>query len=136
MERVINMMKTGILLADTALFFGGLGCCLLVLSLVLFLIKRQDYYGLVSSYREKYTLPGPCAFYYTMGFFGVFPLLRFFIKLSQRKKIRFISLNDPGYAFFDDKKHQIHSWMKIYSLLWFAATACYILFAVFGLLLP
>ena len=122
-------------LADTSLFFGGLGCCLLLLSLVIYLFNRQDYYNLVSSYREKNTLPGPCAFYYMTGFFGVFPLLQFFIKLSKKKKIKFVARTDPGYDFFDEEKNKIHTWMKIYSFLWFAATVCYILFAVSGLLL-
>lgn len=44
--------------------------------------------------------------------------------------------NDPAYNFFDDKKIKIHTWMKIYSFLWFSGTACYILFFIFGLLLP
>jgi hypothetical protein len=123
-------------LADTSLFFGGLGCCLLILSLILYSFKRQDYYNLVSSYREKNKLPGPCTFYYMTGFFGVFPVLRFFIKLSRKKKMNFMPRNDPGYDFFDDQNHKIRTWMTVYTFLWFAATACYVLFAVFGLLLP
>ncbi len=129
-------MITNKLLAGTSLFFGGFGCCLLLLSLIIYAFKRHDYYKLVSSYRENYKLPGPCVFFYMTGFFGVFPVLRFFIKLSHRKKINFMAHNDPGYAFFDDKSIRIHTWMKVYSFLWFAATACYLLFVFFGLLLP
>ncbi|WEF26645.1 hypothetical protein PYR66_15110 [Klebsiella aerogenes] len=129
-------MITNKLLADTSLFFGGLGCFLLALSLIIYAFKRQDYIKLVSTYREKYELPGPCHFYYMTGFFGVFPLLRFFMKLKQQKKISFIARNDPAYTFFRDKNIKIHPWMKIYSFLWFAATVCYVLFAIFGLLLP
>ncbi|EXU77071.1 membrane protein [Erwinia mallotivora] len=129
-------MITNKLLAGTSLFFGWLGCCLIILSLVIYLFKRQDYYKLVSSYREKYNLPGPCVFYYMTGFFGVFSVLRFFIKLSHGKKISFLHNQDPGYAFFDDKSITISTWMKVYSFLWFAAAACYLLFAFFGLLLP
>jgi len=129
-------MITNKLLAGTSLFFGGLGCGLLILSLIMYLIKRQDYYNLVSSYREKYNFPGPCSFYYTTGFFGVFPVLRFFIKLSRRQKISYLAINDSGYDFFENNKQKISPWMKIYSFFWFAATSCYILFAIFGLLLP
>lgn len=124
------------ILAGASLLFGGMGCLLLILSLIIYSVKRHDYYALVSSYRETYKFPGPCAFYYTTGFFGVFPVLRFFIKLSHKKKINFMPCDDPGYNFFDDTNHEIGTWMKIYTALWFAATGCYILFAVLGLLLP
>jgi len=70
------------------------------------------------------------------GFFGAFPVIRFFIKLSKKKKMSYINLNDPAYSFFDGEKMKIRKWMRLYSLLWFTATACYVLFAIFGLLLP
>ena len=129
-------MITNKLLANTSLFFGALGCALLILSLVVYIVKREEYTNLVSSYRERYKLPAPCAFLYMTGFFGSFPVIRFFIKLSQRKKINYIDINDPGYAFFDDSGMKLHMWMRLYSFLWLTATACYVLFAILGLLLP
>ncbi|AXF76424.1 hypothetical protein AV903_10775 [Erwinia tracheiphila] len=123
-------------IATTALFFLMLGSSMLIISLIIYAFKRQDYQELVSSYREKYSFLGPCVFFYMTGFFGVFSVLRFFIKLSHGKKINFMHRHDPGYAFFDNKNIRIHNWMKVYSFLWFTATACYVLFAVFGLLLP
>lgn len=129
-------MITNNILAGSSLFFGALGCVLLIVSLVVYIFKRQDYTNLVSSYQERYKLPAPCTFYYMTGFFGAFPVIRFFIKLSKKKKMSYINLNDPAYSFFDDEKMKIRKWMRLYSFLWFTATACYVLFAIFGLLLP
>ncbi|CAH6260167.1 hypothetical protein [Pantoea agglomerans] len=124
------------LLAGTSLFFGLLGSGLVFFSFFVYAAKRKDYYKLISSYSNKYKFPAPCSFYHSVGFFGAFPVIRFFIKLSQRKKIFLMDSNDPAYSFFDDKNIKIHSWMRFFSGLWFAATACLIIFAFIGLLLP
>lgn len=129
-------MITAKLLASTSLFFGLLGSGLIFFSFLVYVAKRKDYYKLISSYSMKYKFPAPCSFYYMVGFFGAFPVIRFFIKLSQRKKIFLMDINDPAYAFFDDENIKIPRWMKLFSALWFAATACFIVFAFIGLLLP
>ena len=129
-------MITNKILAGSSLFFGALGCVLLIVSLVVYIFKRQDYTNLVSSYQERYKLPAPCTFYYMAGCFGAFPVIRFFIKLSKKKKMSYINLNDPAYSFFDGEKMKIRKWLRLYSLLWSTATACYVLFVFFGLLFP
>ncbi|WP_261641421.1 hypothetical protein [Erwinia mallotivora] len=129
-------MVTYRLLAYASLFFGLLGSGLIFLSFLVYAVKRKDYYKLISSYVEKYEFPAPCSFHHMMGFFGAFPVVRFFIKLSQKKKIFFMDRNNPAYAFFDDKDMKISSWMRFFSALWLIATICLILFAFFGLLLP
>lgn len=129
-------MITDKLLASTSLFFGLLGSGLIFFSFLVYVAKRKGYYKLISSYSMKYEFPSPCSFYYMVGFFGAFPVIRFFIKLSQRKKIFLMDINDPAYAFFDDKNIKIPRWMKLFSALWFAATTCFIVFAIIGLLLP
>lgn len=129
-------MITNKILAHAALFLGLAGSGLIFISFLIYAVKRQDYYKLVSSYTKKYTFPAPYSFYHMVGFFGAFPVIRFFIKLSQRKKVFFMDRNDPAYSFFDDNQIQIHTWMRLFSFLWLAATACLITFAFFGLLLP
>ncbi|WP_394516140.1 hypothetical protein E7738_04540 [Pantoea sp. SGAir0430] len=129
-------MITDKLLASTSLFFGLLGSGLIIFSFLVYVAKRKGYHKLISSYSMKYKFPSPCSFYYMVGFFGAFPVIRFFIKLSQRKKIFLMDINDPAYAFFDDKNIKIPRWMKLFSALWFAATTCFIVFAIIGLLLP
>ncbi|WP_158783340.1 hypothetical protein [Pantoea sp. BAV 3049] len=123
-------------LATLALFFLMLGSSMLIISLLIYAVKRREYYKLVTSYTEKYIFPPPCSFWHMMGFFGAFPVLHFFIKLKKGKKIFFMDRNDPAYTFFDNKDIVIHTWMKFFSFLWMAATVCYLLFAFFGLLLP
>ena len=129
-------MITDKLLASTSLFFGLLGSGLIFFSFLVYVAQRKGYYKLISSYSMKYKFPSPCSFYYMVVFFGSFPVIRFFIKLSQRKKIFLMDINDPAYAFFDDKNIKISRWMKLFSALWFAATTCFIVFAFIGLLLP
>lgn len=129
-------MVTDKLLASTSLFFGLLGSGLIFFSFLVYAAKRKDYYKLISSYTLKYKFPAPCSFYHMVGFFGAFPVIRFFIKLSHRKRIFFMDINDPAYAFFDDENIKIHPWMNLFSGLWFAATTCLIVFAFIGLLLP
>ena len=123
-------------LAHAALFFGLTGSGFIFISFLIYVVKRQDYYKLVSSYTDKYGFPAPCSFYHMVGFFGAFPVIRFFIKLSQKKKIFFLERNALAYSFFDDNQTQIHTWMRFFYFLWLAATACLIIFAFFGLLLP
>ncbi|MCX8967385.1 hypothetical protein EHW66_21190 [Erwinia psidii] len=129
-------MVTDKILAGTSLFFGLLGSGLIFLSFFIYAFKRRDYYKLVSSYKSKYEFPAPCSFYHMVGFFGAFPVIRFFIKLSRKKNIFFMRHDDPGYAFFEDENIKIHPWMRFFSALWLTATACLIIFAFFGLLLP
>lgn len=79
-------MITNKILAHAALFFGLAASGLIFISFLIYAVKRQDYYKLVSSYTKKYTFPAPYSFYHMVGFFGAFPVIRFFIKSSQRKK--------------------------------------------------
>lgn len=124
------------MLAHAALFFGLAGSGLIFLSFLIHVVKRQDYYKLVSSYTNKYDFPAPYSFYHMVGFFGAFPVIRFFIKLSQKKKMYFLDHSNPAYYFFDDNRLKIHSWMRLFTFLWLTATACLVFFAFFGLLLP
>lgn len=129
-------MITNKLLATVALCCGWTGCALLFLSFIIYAVKRQDYYQLVADYKEKHLLPGPCVFYTTLGFFGAFQTIRFFIKLSKKQRISFLRRDDAGYTFFDDKNSKIAQWMRVFVFLWYMATVCYILAACFVLLLP
>ncbi|MFC0139381.1 hypothetical protein ACFFJN_04280, partial [Erwinia mallotivora] len=69
------------LLARTGLFLGLFASGLIFLSFFLYLPNKNNYENLVSLFKEKYTFPAPNSFNYMMGFFGVFQVSRFFIKL-------------------------------------------------------
>lgn len=122
-------------LALSGLFFGLLGSGLLGVSFLLYVVNKKDYYKLISSYRKMHVFPAPHSFFYMLGFFGAFPVIRFFIKLSKKKKIVLIKHDNAAYSFFDDRQYKINPWMIVFSFLWLATTVCYLLFALCGLLL-
>lgn len=129
-------MVTNKLLASTSLFFVLLGRGLIFFCFLSMLHEEKNITKIIHAYSLKYNFPAPCSFYHMVGFFGAFPVIRFFIKLSQKKKIFLIDINDPAYAFFNDRNIKIPPWMNLFSALWFAATICLIVFAFIGLLLP
>lgn len=77
------------ILAKAGLFIGLFGIMLIFISFLIYLANKKSYGNLVSLFKEKYSFPAPSSFYHMMVFFGLFPVSRFFNKLSKK---RFISL--------------------------------------------
>ena len=77
------------ILAKAGLFIGLFSTMLIFISFLIYLANKKSYGNLVSLFKEKYSFPAPSSFYHMMGFFGLFPVSRFFNKLSKK---RFVSL--------------------------------------------
>ncbi|AUX73171.1 hypothetical protein [Erwinia pyrifoliae] len=115
------------ILAKAGLFFGLFASTLIFVSFFLYLANKSSYENLVSLFKEKYTFPAPSSFNHMVGFFGVFPVSRFFIKLSKKKKIFLLQQNDPAYNFFEENDLKIQPWMRYLSAMWMTATAFYLI---------
>ncbi|MGK6325719.1 hypothetical protein ACMGEE_01275 [Erwinia sp. DT-104] len=115
------------ILSRTGLFSGLFASGLIFLSFFLYLANKNNYENLVSLFKEKYTFPAPNSFNHMTGFFGVFPMSRFFIKLSKKKKIFLLKQNDPAYSFFEENRLEIQPWMKYLSAMWMTATVLYLI---------
>lgn len=115
------------LLARAGLFFGLFASALIFLSFFLYLANKNNYDKLVTLFKEKYTFPAPNSFNHRMGFFGVFQVSRFFIKLSKKRKIFLLKQNNPAYAFFEENDLKIQPWMKWLSTMWITATVLYLI---------
>lgn len=118
------------------LFFALSGCAMIFLSFIIYAVKRQNYYDLISLYKKSFRFPAPSSFHHMLGFFGAFTVIRFFIKLSNKNKIFFMKNDDPAYSFFDDAAIKVQTWMRIYSYLWITATVFFIFSAILALFLP
>lgn len=59
---------------------------MILLSLIVYLLKREEYYYLIARYKEKYLFPAPASFHHMTGFFGAVIVIRFFIRLSHKKE--------------------------------------------------
>ncbi|WP_314418575.1 hypothetical protein [Pseudescherichia vulneris] len=122
-------------LARLGLFLGLFGSILIFISFLIYLANKKSYENLVSLFKEKYTFPAPSSFYHMVGFFGVFPVSRFFIKLSKNKKISFLKQSDPAYSFFEENDLKIQPWMNYLSYMWITATVAYLISAIAGVIL-
>lgn len=123
------------ILAKTGLFIGLFGSLLIFISFLVYLANKKSYDNLISLFKEKYTFPAPSSFYHMVGFFGVFPVSRFFIKLSKKKKISFLNQSDPAYSFFEENDLKIQPWMNYLSCIWITATVAYLVSAIAGVIL-
>ena len=123
------------ILAGAGLLIGLFGSLLIFISFLVYLANKKSYNNLISLFKEKYTFPAPSSFYHMVGFFGVFPVSRFFIKLSKKKKISFLKKNDPAYSFFEENDLKIQPWMYYLSCIWITATVAYLVSAIAGIIL-
>lgn len=123
------------ILAGAGLFIGLFGSLLIFICFLVYLANKKSYANLVSLFKEKYTFPAPSSFYHMVGFFGVFPVSRFFIKLSKKKKISFLKQSDPAYSFFEENDLKIQPWMNYLSCIWITATVAYLVSAIAGIIL-
>ena len=123
------------ILAKTGLFIGLSGFLLIFICFLVYQANKKSYEDLVSLFKEKYTFPAPSSFYHLVGFFGVFPVSRFFIKLSKKKKISFFKQSDPAYSFFEENDLKIQPWMYYLSCIWIAATVAYLISALAAVIL-
>ncbi|CBJ44951.1 hypothetical protein [Erwinia amylovora] len=123
------------ILAKVGLFFGLFASTLIFVSFFLYLANKSSYENLVSLFKEKYTFPAPSSFYHMVGFFGVFPVSRFFIKLSKKKKIFLLKQDDPAYNFFEENDLKIQPWMKYLSAMWMTGTVLYLISALAAVIL-
>ncbi|MCT2386661.1 hypothetical protein [Erwinia pyrifoliae] len=121
--------------AKVGFFLGLVACALIFLSFFLYLPNRNSYENLVSLFKRKYTFPAPSSFYHMVGFFGVFPVSRFFIKLSNKKKIFLLKQDDPAYNFFEENNLKIQPWMKYLSAMWMTGTVLYLISALAAIIL-
>lgn len=123
------------ILAKVGLFFGLFASTLIFVSFFLYLANKDSYENLVSLFKEKYTFPAPSSFNHMVGFFGVFPVSSFFIKLSKKKKIFLLQQNDPAYNFFEENDLKIQPWMKYLSAMWMTGTVLYLISALAAVIL-
>lgn len=123
------------ILAKAGLFIGLFGSILIFISFLIYLANKKNYENLVSLFKEKYTFPAPSSFYHMVGFFGVFPVSIFFIKLSKKKKISFLKQSDPTYSFFEENDLKIQPWMNYLSCMWITATVAYLISAIAAVIL-
>ncbi|WP_240152709.1 hypothetical protein [Erwinia amylovora] len=123
------------IVAKVGFFLGLVACALVFLSFFLYLANKSSYENLVSRFKEKYTFPAPSSFYHMVGFFGVFPVSRFFIKLSKKKKIFLLKQDDPAYNFFEENDLKIQPWMKYLSAMWMTGTVLYLISALAAVIL-
>lgn len=123
------------ILAGAGLLIGLFGSLLIFICFLVYLANKKSYDNLVSLFKEKYIFPAPSSFYHMVGFFGVFPVSRFFIKLSKKKKISFLKKNDPAYSFFEENHLKIQPWMNYLSCIWITATVAYLVSVVIGIIL-
>lgn len=123
------------ILAKAGLFIGLFGCFLIFICFLVYLANKKSYENLVSLYKEKYIFPAPSSFYHMTGFFGIFPVSRFFIKLSKKKKISFFKQDDPAYRFFEENDLKIQPWMNYLCYMWITATVAYLISAIIGVVL-
>ncbi|CCP02956.1 membrane protein [Erwinia amylovora Ea644] len=123
------------ILAKAGLFFGLFASALIFVSFFLYLANKSSYENLVSLFKEKYTFPAPSSFNHMVGFFGVFPVSRFFIKLSKKKKIFLLKQDDPAYNFFEENDLKIQPWMKYLSAMWMTGTVLYLISALAAVIL-
>ncbi|WP_231877610.1 hypothetical protein [Erwinia sp. ErVv1] len=115
------------ILARSGLFFGLFASLLIFISFFVYLANKRRYDNLVSLFKEKYTFPAPASFNHMVGLFVVFPMSRFFIRLSKKQKIFLLRQNDPAYNFFEENDLKIQPWMRYLSALWMIATAFYLI---------
>ena len=87
-------------------------------SFFIFALNKKEYERLIERYKEKFDLQYPYSFYCDVGFFGAYAMIRFFIRLSQKKKISFLPMNSGSYSFFDFDGIKVTNWMKLFSRLW------------------
>ena len=123
------------ILPKAGLVIGLFGSILIFICLLVYLANKKSYENLVSLFKEKYTFPAPSSFYHMVGFFGVFPVSRFFIKLSKKKKISFLKQSNPAYSFFEENDLKIQPWMNYLSYMWITATVAYLLSAIAAVIL-
>ena len=123
------------ILPKAGLVIGLFGSILIFICFLVYLANKKSYENLVSLFKEKYSCPAPGSFYHMVGFFGVFPVSRFFIKLSKKKKISFLKQSDPAYSFFEENDLKIQPWMNYLSYMWITATVAYLLSAIAAVIL-
>ncbi|KAF6658349.1 hypothetical protein HFD91_14545 [Enterobacteriaceae bacterium EKM102V] len=129
-------MMTNKIIAEMGLFFALSGSAMILLSLIFFLLKREEYYYLIARYKEKYLFPAPASFHHMTGFFGAVIVIRFFIRLSHKKRILFMRHDDPACSFFDEPDVNLQAWMIFFYYLWVTATAFFVAAGMLSLLLP
>lgn len=123
------------IIAKAGLFIGLIGSLLIFICFLLYLANKKSYDKFVSHFKEKYIFPAPISFYCLVGIFGVFPVSRFFIKLSKKKKIAFLKQSVPAYSFFEENDLNIPRWMSYLSYMWITATVAYLISAIAGVIL-
>lgn len=96
-----------------------LGIIFMALSFFLFFQHRKEYRSIIESYHaSKLEFPMPYNFQSMIGFFGAYPVSRFFLGLKENKKIFFIKKESNAYSFFLKNKTPSIEWMKSFCFFW------------------
>ncbi|MDQ1226990.1 hypothetical protein QE443_003151 [Pantoea ananatis] len=102
--------------------------CLLV-SFFLYLINREKYSDLISTFQNKYTFPMPYQLHANMGYLGSPLITYFFSKLKQKKGVFFLEKKSSAYNFFlNNEFTKPIRWLQFMHLIYLIGfSACLIL---------
>lgn len=99
-----------------------IGIILMVCSFITYIANRKSYNDLLALYRSSHLdFPMPYSFQSMTGFFGAYPVSRFFLNIKRRKKIFFLDRNSNAYDFFGKYHVEDLKWMEWFCFLWKSA---------------
>ncbi|CAI0753866.1 Uncharacterised protein [Serratia entomophila] len=117
--------------------FVALGAVFIFLFLtcvVMFFRHKNHYNYIVSSYLEaKLFMPSYYKFLSQAGFFGSFPVVLFFRKVIEKKKVKISHgeyLPEDAYVFFSGQSLVNIKWMKRYSFLYLSLMVVFFLLII------
>lgn len=100
----------------------AIGTLLMICSFISYAFNRKKYYSLLDLYRNsQLDFPMLYSFQSMMGFFGAWPVSRFFLHLKKGKKIFFLAENSNAYDFFKHYYHDDLKWIIQFLRLWESA---------------
>lgn len=94
-----------------------IGILLMIVSYFIFISHRKEYSAILESYlASKLEFPMLYNIQSMTGFFGAYPVSRFFLGLKENKKILFITKESNAYSFFLQKPTLSIEWMPNFSV--------------------
>ncbi len=96
-----------------------IGILLMIVSYFIFISHRKEYSAILESYlASKLEFPMLYNIQSMTGFFGAYPVSRFFLGLKENKKILFITKESNACSFFLQKPTLSIEWMKKFCFFW------------------
>lgn len=114
------------------MFIVAIPSICLIICVILYALNRKNYYRLLDSLQQNYTLPIFYVYYANMGFIGGLTMSYLFIGLKKKRKLIYIAKDSDIYDFPEKNgnKELIDSVMPFYYTfltgLGFAGLICFI----------